>query len=79
MWLSVRSQTLGYRITYATSPDGINWVRRDDLFGMTVSDEGWDNLAMSCAGIVESASEMLLFYNGNGYGETGFGVARLTL
>jgi hypothetical protein len=77
MWYSIRTLSRGYRLGYAESPDGLAWARRDGEVGIDVSPEGWDS-EMLCFGCVHAAgSETYLFYNGNGFGETGFGVAVL--
>jgi hypothetical protein len=76
MWYSIRSRTKGYRLGYAESEDGIHWHRKDDQVGIDVSPDGWDS-EMVCFGCVQPTRYgTYLFYNGNNYGETGFGVAR---
>jgi hypothetical protein len=77
MWYSVRSHSLGYRLGYAESADGIVWERRDDEAGIDVSDDGWDSEMIHCGWVQPTPFGTYLFYNGNGYGETGFGVAAL--
>ncbi len=77
MWYSIRSVSKGYRIGYAESLDGINWDRKDNQVGIDVSEQGWDSemICFSCIQTTKYGS--YFFYNGNNYGETGFGVARL--
>ena len=66
-----------YRIGYAESPDGLAWKRMDDLNGLPVSAEGWDS-TMTCYPFVLSFDgKTVMFYNGNGFGRTGFGYAVL--
>jgi len=77
MWYSIRSADKGYRLGYAESPDGIEWVRRDDRVGIDVSAAGWDSQMICFGAVLRSAGGTFLFYNGNNYGETGFGVAVL--
>ena len=67
----------GYRGGYATSSDGIVWQRQDELLGLAVSDEGWDSQAIAYPCALEVDDQLYLFYNGNGFGRTGMGVARL--
>lgn len=75
MWYSIRSRSKGYRLGYAESEDGFQWTRRDDQVGIDVSPEGWDS-EMTCFACVQPTRYgTYLFYNGNNYGETGFGVA----
>jgi hypothetical protein len=77
MWYSIRTRSRGYRLGYAESRDGLQWERRDAEVGLDVSSDGWDS-EMVCYSAVESTEHgTYLFYNGNNYGETGFGVARL--
>ena len=64
-----------YRIGYAESPDGINWIRKDDLSGIDVSENGWDSEMISYPNVVHSNNELFMFYNGNGFGKSGFGYA----
>lgn len=78
MIYSVRMRDIGYRLGYAQSIDGINWTRRDDEVGLDVGESpAWDS-EMVCYGVrVELNSGVWLFYNGNQYGKSGFGVALL--
>jgi hypothetical protein len=75
MWLSVRYLSRGYRFGYAESPDGRSWTRMDERAGIDVSDSGWDSEMVAFASIVRRGEGAYLFYNGNGFGATGFGVA----
>lgn len=74
MWYSVR-RTSGYRIGYATSPDGLRWTRRDDEAGIACADSGWDSEMICFSAVVRAEDRWVMFYNGNGYGRTGVGVA----
>lgn len=75
MWYSRRLLDVGYRIGYAESRDGRAWVRMDDHAGIDVSETGWDSTMQSMAAIEQTPAGTYLFYNGNDYGATGFGVA----
>lgn len=72
MWYSRRGLT--YRIGYAESGDGISWTRKDSEAGIDVSPRGWDSQMIEYPCVVD-ADRRYLFYNGNGYGETGIGWA----
>lgn len=74
MWYSVRS-TAGYRLGYATSPDGLVWTRRDAEVGIEPSSSGWDSEMICFAAVLRHGSRWFMYYNGNGYGRTGVGVA----
>jgi hypothetical protein len=76
MWYSYRGES--YRIGYAESADGLRWTRRDDLAGIDVSDSGWDAEMIEYPLVVQDGDRELMFYNGNGYGRTGIGVAERT-
>jgi hypothetical protein len=76
MWYSLRTIERGYDLGYATSADGIRWRRSDDAAGIERGPAGsWDADMIGLACLLEIGSEVLMFYNGNGYGATGFGVA----
>lgn len=76
MWYSVRTRTKGYRLGYAESDDGVRWTRMDDRLGLDVSESGWDSEMMCFACVQPTRYGTYLFYNGNNYGGSGFGVAR---
>ena len=78
MWYSARTRSKGYRIGYAESIDGRSWKRRDDQVGIDVSDSGWDSEMICFPSIVDVNENRYMFYNGNDFGATGFGVAKLT-
>jgi hypothetical protein len=75
MWYSVRSIADGYRMGYAESDDGLAWERLDDRVGIDVSETGWDSEMIGLSCLQPTPHGTYLFYNGNNYGETGFGVA----
>lgn len=65
-----------YRIRYAESNDGINWIRKDEV-GIDVSKDGWDSEMICYPFIFDHKDKRYMLYNGNGYGKTGFGLAIL--
>jgi len=77
MWYSIRTMTKDYRLGYAESKDGISWTRLDEEVGIDVSKTGWDSEMVCFPCIQRTLYGTYLFYNGNNYGKTGFGVARL--
>jgi predicted GH43/DUF377 family glycosyl hydrolase len=77
MWYSVRTISQGYRIGYAESSDGVSWTRKDKEVGIDVSETGWDSEMICFACVQKTKYGTYMFYNGNNYGETGFGVAVL--
>jgi predicted GH43/DUF377 family glycosyl hydrolase len=66
-----------YRLGYAESADGINWTRKDEAVGIGLSSEGWDSVMMEYPYVYEHKGRKYMLYNGNGFGETGFGYAVL--
>jgi hypothetical protein len=66
-----------YRAGYAESLDGINWNRLDEQVGIDVSPEGWDSNAIAYPYVIRIKNQLVMFYNGNGFGKTGFGYAVL--
>jgi hypothetical protein len=79
MWYSYRSskKSQEYRIGYAESVNGKNWVRKDDEVGLDVSAEGWDTEMVCYPTIFNHKGKRYMLYNGNHYGQTGFGLAIL--
>jgi hypothetical protein len=82
MWYSYRrsedyrsNKRNSYRIGYAESSDGIRWMRRDDKAGIDISDSGWDSEMIAYPCVIRGTNRNYLFYNGNGFGHTGFGYA----
>ncbi len=66
-----------YRIGYAESDNGIKWKRKDGQVGITVSENGWDSEMIEYSHIFEHKKQLYMLYNGNEYGQTGFGYATL--
>lgn len=77
IWYSIRTISKGYRLGYGESSDGLIWTRKDDQVGIDVSASGWDSEMICFACIQQTKYGTYMFYNGNNYGETGFGVAVL--
>ena len=73
-----RSDTAqSYRIGYAESGDGISWVRKDDEVDLDLSDAGWDSEMIAYPYVIRVNGNLLMFYNGNGFGKSGIGYAEL--
>jgi hypothetical protein len=78
MYFSYRSgNRTTYRIGYAVSTDGLNWTLKLDETGIDVSKIGWDSEMICYPYIFNHKGKCYMLYNGNGYGETGFGLAVL--
>ncbi|NWC95259.1 MULTISPECIES: hypothetical protein [unclassified Pseudomonas] len=61
----------------AISEDGKNWVRKDQDFGLQLSEEGFDSVHLCYPRLVVVKDRTYCFYNGNNMGADGFGVAEL--
>lgn len=79
MWFSYKGSNFdlghNYRVGYAESEDGKNFVRRDDLGGIDVSEEGWDSEMVTYSFVFEYKGKKYMAYNGNTYGYSGIGLA----
>ena len=64
-----------YRIGYAESENGIDWIRKDNEVGIDVSEKGWDSEMIEYPFVYDHNDKRYMFYNGNTFGETGFGYA----
>lgn len=79
MYYSIRSLSKGYRLGYAQSSDGKTWVRQDEDMGLDVSARGWDSQSVCYSAVIGHKDRLYCFYNGNHFGETGFGYAEMAL
>jgi len=68
-----------YRIGYAESFDGVSWKRKDDKAGIDISNYGWDSEMISYPYVFKNNNELMMLYNGNEFGKTGFGYAEMKL
>ena len=82
MWYSYRNligyktdKSASYRIGFAKSDDGKNWVRMDEKAGIDISPDGWDSEMICYQYVIEWKDKLYMFYNGNGFGRTGIGYA----
>lgn len=65
-----------YRIGYAESTDnGVTWVRQDQSGGLGPAADGWDSEMTAYPAVYDHAGRLYLLYNGNGFGQSGFGYA----
>jgi hypothetical protein len=74
MWYSYADPD--YRIGYAESSNGADWVRKDEL-GLDVSEAGWDSEMVCYPHVFDHEGKRYMLYNGNSYGKTGIGYATL--
>lgn len=79
MWFSYRCGSgRKYRIGYAKSFDNaISWELDLESSGIDVSESGWDSEMIEYPFVFWHNSSCYMLYNGNSYGQTGFGLALL--
>ena len=85
MWFSYRGLVdyrtdprASYRVGYAESRDGLSWERQPDPSGLERSENDWDSVMVAYAQIMSIQGQWYCFYNGNGFGQSGFGYAVAT-
>lgn len=72
-----RSLHSNYQIGYAESKDGLEWQRKDELINIPLSESGWDSEMMEYAFIFKLNGQKYMAYNGNDFGKSGIGFAKL--
>lgn len=77
MFYCIGTKSKGYRLGYAESRNGINWIRKDEEIAIDVSENGWDSQMIAYPSVVRYRNKVYMFYNGNDMGQTGFGYAVL--
>ena len=68
-----------YRAGFALSRDKMKWERLDSKIDFDISDAGWDSNSIAYPYVLSFKDKLLCFYNGNGFGKTGFGYCILEL
>lgn len=76
MWYSYKINNK-YKIGYAESNDGLEWSRMDEDVGITTSTHGWDSEEIEYPCVFDHNGDRYMLYNGNNYGKTGIGLAKL--
>jgi hypothetical protein len=84
MWYSFRfaegyrlNRNTGYRIGYAESTSDFLWQRMDESVEFYNNTNDWDSIMQAYPCVVVWGKTKYMFYNGNGFGKTGFGYAIL--
>jgi predicted GH43/DUF377 family glycosyl hydrolase len=78
LYYSIRVRSLAaYRLGYATSKDGLDWVRKDAEMGLSPTPGSFDAHGMSYSALIDVHGSTYCFYNGNDFGKDGFAVAKL--
>ncbi|MBO6657186.1 MAG: hypothetical protein JJ934_09835 [Pseudomonadales bacterium] len=64
-----------YRIGYAESQNGVDWQRMDNKNIISTGPDTWDSQMVCYPNVTRYRDRLFMFYNGNGFGNTGFGYA----
>jgi len=76
MWFSYRGGGKGrYRIGRAHAENGADWILDLENVGITTSEEGWDSEMIEYPFVFRHDGRLFMLYNGNGHGQSGFGLA----
>lgn len=80
MWYSFRGggDSEFYRIGYAESNDGYSWQRKDNQIKFTSTENNWCNTMQCYPFIFDCEDERFMLFNGNDYGKSGIGLAKLS-
>jgi len=74
MWYSY-VDTASYKIGYAESENGLDWIRKDEEVGISLSDSGWDSECMAYPCVFLHKGKKYMLYSGNTLGKEGIGLA----
>ena len=78
MWFSYRNnKNTKYRIGYAHTFNYQDWTINNELVGIDISKNGWDNEMICYPYVFNHDGNTYMLYNGNGFGKTGIGIAIL--
>jgi hypothetical protein len=78
MWYCYKQFNNEYKIGYATSNNGIDWKRIDKCIGLKTNDKkSWDSQMLAYPHVFKFKNNIYMLYNGNGYGMSGIGLAKL--
>ncbi len=73
MWFAHKGET--YRLGYAESHDGKNWIRDDSFANLGPTTNGFDSEMMEYASVFTAGGKKIMIYNGNNYGKDGVAYA----
>ena len=80
MWYCYKSINQEYKIGLAVSKNGKKWKRFDNCCkSLNDKRNNWEKDMLAYPHVVKRNNELLMFYNGNGYGKTGIALAKLNL
>lgn len=76
MWFSYRKENMPYRIGYAISDNGVDWLREDETVGIE-PDKLYDNEMICFGAVFDAGKNRYMIYNGNSHGRYGAALAIL--
>lgn len=65
----------GYKLGFAVSDNKVDWEKKYDETGISLSKTGWDSQMMEYCHVFHHDGIDYMLYNGNGFGKQGFGYA----
>lgn len=74
-----RTGSRRYRLGYAASKDGIDWRREDERLEFAGATGDWESHMQCYPFHLEVDGRHFVLYNGNGFGQTGFGLAEVEI
>ena len=78
MWYSYRSGNgSNYQLGHASSIDCIHWEHSDSEIKVAEKQGEWDEHMIEYPYVFEHEQNLNMLYNGNGFGKSGFGLARI--
>lgn len=77
MWYSYEKFGKTYKIGYAESRNGVNWKRFDKKIKFIGKTQFWEKKMNAYSSIIKINKQKFMLYNGNNYGQTGIGLAKL--
>ena len=75
MWYCKENKVGNYTLGYAISNNGKKWIRSDKKIGLYKSKIGWDSKMITYPNVIFYNKKYYMFFNGNNYGQNGFGLA----
>lgn len=77
MWFCFRGKK--YKIGYAYSKDGINWIRDDKSFNFSNKYYKWEAKEMCYPSVIKIKNQLFMVYCGKQYGKGGLGLMKMRL
>ncbi len=68
-----------YHLRFAESQDGLTWVKQPNNIWERESFAAWENQMQAYPNLFIADDKLMMFYNGNGFGQTGIGLAQAML